>query len=126
MGNCVHYLYNDEHIRMDRVRILGGEKNSAVGTCESVETLERKGKKPSLNLTTELKATLFYPDGCAVLDDAREELFSTAVDNRLREDLKRMKKIRLHRGLRVKGQHTKTTLRSVQEEKRISPTVWIG
>ncbi|EPB75796.1 putative ribosomal protein S13p/S18e [Ancylostoma ceylanicum] len=42
-------------------------------------------------------------------------LLSTAVDNKLREDLERLKKIRLHRGLRhywglrVRGQHTKTT-----------------
>ncbi|KAJ1863889.1 ribosomal 40S subunit protein S18B [Coemansia sp. RSA 989] len=43
------------------------------------------------------------------------QLVSNAVDNSLREDLERMKKIRLHRGvrhaqnLRVRGQHTKTT-----------------
>lgn len=43
------------------------------------------------------------------------QLLSTAVDNKLREDLERLKKIRLHRGLRhywglrVRGQHTKTT-----------------
>eukprot|EP00178_Gracilaria_changii_P011602 TRINITY_DN32861_c0_g1_i1.p1 TRINITY_DN32861_c0_g1~~TRINITY_DN32861_c0_g1_i1.p1 ORF type:complete len:176 (-),score=38.86 TRINITY_DN32861_c0_g1_i1:27-494(-) len=40
---------------------------------------------------------------------------SQAVDQKLREDFERMKKIRLHRGLRhywnlrVRGQHTKTT-----------------
>ncbi|KAJ2158280.1 ribosomal 40S subunit protein S18B [Coemansia sp. RSA 552] len=43
------------------------------------------------------------------------QLISNGVDNSLREDLERMKKIRLHRGLRnawglrVRGQHTKTT-----------------
>uniref|UniRef100_A0A0M3IK92 Small ribosomal subunit protein uS13 n=1 Tax=Ascaris lumbricoides TaxID=6252 RepID=A0A0M3IK92_ASCLU len=43
------------------------------------------------------------------------ECLSTALDNKLREDLERLKKIRLHRGLRhywglrVRGQHTKTT-----------------
>ncbi|KAJ2612392.1 ribosomal 40S subunit protein S18B [Coemansia sp. RSA 1365] len=43
------------------------------------------------------------------------QLVANAVDNALREDLERMKKIRLHRGLRhfwgirVRGQHTKTT-----------------
>ncbi|OMJ25866.1 40S ribosomal protein S18 [Smittium culicis] len=42
-------------------------------------------------------------------------LVANGVDNALREDLERMKKIRLHRGLRhawghtVRGQHTKTT-----------------
>ncbi|KAI9220007.1 ribosomal protein S13 [Blastocladiella britannica] len=40
---------------------------------------------------------------------------SNAVDNTLREDLERLKKMRVHRGLRhwwgirVRGQHTKTT-----------------
>merc|ERR1711991_626191 len=40
---------------------------------------------------------------------------SNAVDNKLREDLERLKKMRNHRGLRhmwglrVRGQHTKTT-----------------
>ncbi|EGT58472.1 hypothetical protein CAEBREN_32864, partial [Caenorhabditis brenneri] len=50
-----------------------------------------------------------------IKDGKTGQLFSTAVDNKLREDLERMKKIRLHRGLRhywglrVRGQHTKTT-----------------
>ncbi|CAL2046603.1 unnamed protein product [Caenorhabditis brenneri] len=71
MGNCVHYLYNDDHIEMNRVRVLDGEKNSAVGTCKSVKTLEGRDKDPSLYLTTELKATLFHPDGYTVLDVLR-------------------------------------------------------
>ncbi|KAJ1970352.1 ribosomal 40S subunit protein S18B [Dimargaris xerosporica] len=43
------------------------------------------------------------------------QLLSNNVDNKLREDLERLKKIRNHRGLRhawglrVRGQHTKTT-----------------
>jgi hypothetical protein len=43
------------------------------------------------------------------------QLTSSALDTKLREDLERLKKIRNHRGLRhywglrVKGQHTKTT-----------------
>lgn len=43
------------------------------------------------------------------------QLVSNNVDNTLREDLERMKKMRAHRGLRhywgvrVRGQHTKTT-----------------
>uniref|UniRef100_H2W4G6 Small ribosomal subunit protein uS13 n=1 Tax=Caenorhabditis japonica TaxID=281687 RepID=H2W4G6_CAEJA len=50
-----------------------------------------------------------------IKDGKTGQLLSTAVDNKLREDLERMKKIRLHRGLRhywglrVRGQHTKTT-----------------
>jgi len=43
------------------------------------------------------------------------QLYSNAVDTKLREDIERLKKIRVHRGLRhywglrVRGQHTKTT-----------------
>lgn len=43
------------------------------------------------------------------------QLTSSNLDSKLREDLERMKKIRAHRGLRhywglrVRGQHTKTT-----------------
>lgn len=43
------------------------------------------------------------------------QLTSANLDSKLREDLERMKKIRAHRGLRhywglrVRGQHTKTT-----------------
>lgn len=43
------------------------------------------------------------------------QLTSSYLDSKLREDLERMKKIRAHRGLRhywglrVRGQHTKTT-----------------
>merc|ERR1712244_199509 len=48
-------------------------------------------------------------------DGKDSQLTSNNLDNKLREDLERMKKIRIHRGirhnwgLRVKGQKTKTT-----------------
>eukprot|EP00891_Asterochloris_glomerata_P000865 jgi/Astpho2/865/Aster-00712 len=48
-------------------------------------------------------------------DGRFSQLTSSALDTKLREDLERLKKIRNHRGLRhywglrVKGQHTKTT-----------------
>lgn len=47
--------------------------------------------------------------------DVLLQLMSSYLDSKLREDLERMKKIRAHRGmrhywgLRVRGQHTKTT-----------------
>merc|ERR1711992_447304 len=50
-----------------------------------------------------------------VVDGKYSQVMSNALDNKLREDLERMKKIRVHRGLRhywglrVRGQHTKTT-----------------
>ena len=50
-----------------------------------------------------------------VKDGKYSQVLSTGLDNKLREDLERLKKIRAHRGLRhywglrVRGQHTKTT-----------------
>lgn len=50
-----------------------------------------------------------------IKDGKYSQLLANNLDNKLREDLERMKKIRLHRGLRhannlrVRGQHTKTT-----------------
>ncbi|KAL1991087.1 hypothetical protein VTN49DRAFT_5591 [Thermomyces lanuginosus] len=48
-------------------------------------------------------------------DGKSSQLIANVVDSKLREDLERLKKIRSHRGLRhywglrVRGQHTKTT-----------------
>lgn len=48
-------------------------------------------------------------------DGKNSQLYSTSLDTKLREDLERLKKIKAHRGvrhiwgLRVRGQHTKTT-----------------
>lgn len=50
-----------------------------------------------------------------VKDGKFSQLLANNLDNKLREDFERMKKIRVHRGLRhswgvrVRGQHTKTT-----------------
>ncbi|KAK7094809.1 small ribosomal subunit protein uS13 [Littorina saxatilis] len=50
-----------------------------------------------------------------VKDGRFGQMLSNQLDNKLREDLERLKKIRAHRGLRhywglrVRGQHTKTT-----------------
>ena len=50
-----------------------------------------------------------------IKDGKDSQLTSNNLDNKLREDLERMKKVRIHRGirhhwgLRVKGQKTKTT-----------------
>merc|ERR1712076_146676 len=50
-----------------------------------------------------------------IKDGKTSQVLANALDNKLREDLERMKKIRAHRGLRhywglrVRGQHTKTT-----------------
>merc|ERR1711939_781153 len=45
-------------------------------------------------------------------DGKHSQVIANAMESKLREDLERMKKIRAHRhfwGLRVRGQHTKTT-----------------
>ena len=53
-----------------------------------------------------------------IKDGSWSQLISNMVDTRLREDLERMKKMRNHRGLRhfwglrVKGQHTRSTGRT--------------
>merc|ERR1712037_490795 len=50
-------------------------------------------------------------------DGRYAQLISSTLDNKLREDLERLKKIRSHRGIRhwwglkVRGQHTKTSRR---------------
>merc|ERR1712150_267425 len=50
-----------------------------------------------------------------IKDGKTGQMMSNLLDNKLREDLERLKKIRAHRGLRhywgvrVRGQHTKTT-----------------
>lgn len=50
-----------------------------------------------------------------VKDGKYSQVTSNALDNKFREDLERLKKIRAHRGLRhywgirTRGQHTKTT-----------------
>ena len=53
-----------------------------------------------------------------IVDGKNSQILSNAVDSKIRDDLERLKKIRAHRGLRhywglrVRGQHTKTTGRS--------------
>ncbi|THC90230.1 hypothetical protein EYZ11_010311 [Aspergillus tanneri] len=50
-----------------------------------------------------------------ITDGKDSQVLSNGLDSKLREDLERLKKIRSHRGLRhywglrVRGQHTKTT-----------------
>merc|ERR1712079_849281 len=50
-----------------------------------------------------------------IKDGKFSQVLSNGLDNKMREDLERLKKIRAHRGLRhywgvrVRGQHTKTT-----------------
>ena len=56
-----------------------------------------------------------------IVDGKNSQILSNGVDSKLREDLERLKKIRAHRGLRhywglrVRGQHTKTTGTDISE-----------
>jgi ribosomal protein S13 len=56
-----------------------------------------------------------------IVDGKNSQILSNGVDSKLREDLERLKKIRAHRGLRhywglrVRGQHTKTTGTNISE-----------
>jgi ribosomal protein S13 len=63
-----------------------------------------------------------------IVDGKNSQILSNGVDSKLRDDLERLKKIRAHRGLRhywglrVRGQHTKTTGKLTF---RISSQVWL-
>lgn len=65
-----------------------------------------------------------------IVDGKNSQILSNGVDSKLRDDLERLKKIRAHRGLRhfwglrVRGQHTKTTgmsYRSLCPQSRLTP-----
>lgn len=61
-----------------------------------------------------------------IVDGKNSQILSNGVDSKLRDDLERLKKIRAHRGLRhfwglrVRGQHTKTTGEQLEPEQFIN------
>jgi len=61
-----------------------------------------------------------------IVDGKTSQILSNGVDSKLRDDLERLKKIRAHRGLRhfwglrVRGQHTKTTGQSPSRQLGIT------
>ena len=61
-----------------------------------------------------------------IVDGKNSQILSNGVDSKLRDDLERLKKIRAHRGLRhfwglrVRGQHTKTTGLSISDTNHVS------
>ncbi|KAF4567684.1 hypothetical protein EYR40_006688 [Pleurotus pulmonarius] len=70
-----------------------------------------------------------------IVDGKNSQILSNGVDSKLRDDLERLKKIRAHRGLRhfwglrVRGQHTKTTGRrgkTVEENRAAKEKSAIG
>merc|ERR1712243_531508 len=44
-----------------------------------------------------------------IKDGKYSQILANGLENKLREDLERLKKIKAHRGLRVRGQHTTST-----------------
>lgn len=66
-----------------------------------------------------------------IVDGKNSQILSNGVDSKLRDDLERLKKIRAHRGLRhywglrVRGQHTKTTGEKVFRYFSFSPSIFL-
>ncbi|XP_063716147.1 small ribosomal subunit protein uS13-like [Symsagittifera roscoffensis] len=94
-------------------------KKADIHPCKKAgELTEREIEQMTLviNNPLEYKIPHFFLNRRRDIKDGKSgQLISNALDNKLREDLERMKKIRCHRGLRhfwglrVRGQHTKTT-----------------
>ena len=67
-----------------------------------------------IGLDASLKTRIYFFD-YQFFSGKTGQVMANFLDNKLREDLERLKKIRAHRGLRhywglrVRGQHTKTT-----------------
>ncbi|THH04202.1 hypothetical protein EW145_g5695 [Phellinidium pouzarii] len=63
-----------------------------------------------------------------IVDGKNSQILSNGVDSKLRDDLERLKKIRAHRGLRhfwglrVRGQHTKTTALALKVSTPAKPS----
>lgn len=97
-GNIVHVKSN--------ISIRAGDLNS--DELERIVTI--------IQNPTQFKIpTWFLNRQKDIVDGKNSQILSNGVDSKLRDDLERLKKIRAHRGLRhywglrVRGQHTKTT-----------------
>ena len=90
---------------VDLKKRAGELSNAEIDKLITVVQHPRQFRIPNwmLNRQKDIKDGRFY------------QIFSNALDAKLRDDLERLKKIRVHRGLRhywglrVRGQHTKTT-----------------
>jgi len=110
---------------LTRIRGIGRRFANMVVKMAGVPLNKRAGELSEKEIE-DLKAVISNPSNFNIPDwflnrqkDHKEGKYSQAVSNHLdtafRDDIERMKKIRLHRGLRhywnirVRGQHTKTT-----------------
>jgi small subunit ribosomal protein S18e len=90
---------------------LGGIYRAGDITSEELERIVTIIQNP-----TQYKIPAWFLNRQRDISDGKDfQVISNGVDSKLREDLERLKKIRSHRGLRhywglrVRGQHTKTT-----------------
>lgn len=84
-------------------------------TLCSVRSTISLPRSPHLTHRTDKIPTWFLNRQRDIVDGKDTQVLANGVDSKLREDLERLKKIRAHRGLRhywglrVRGQHSKTT-----------------
>ncbi|CRK97825.1 CLUMA_CG011201, isoform A [Clunio marinus] len=96
-------------IAMTAIKGVGRRYSGVVLKKADVDLNKRAGE------CTEEEENWFLNRQKDIIDGKYSQLTSSLVDSKLREDLERLKKIRAHRGmrhywgLRVRGQHTKTT-----------------
>merc|ERR1712018_337252 len=110
---------------MTKIRGIGRRFSDLVLKKSEIDRTERAGQLSNEEIER-MQTTMANPKNFKIptwflnrrrdiKDGKTSQLTSNNWDNKLREDLERMKKIRLHRGIRhywgvrVKGQHTCTT-----------------
>lgn len=86
-----------------------------VESCESMTWHTERNGWRERNIVLTSANTGFLNRQRDIVDGKDSQVLANGVDSKLRDDLERLKKIRAHRGLRhywglrVRGQHTKTT-----------------
>ena len=105
------YIYTHTHIYIHTTHHLRSYISAGEMTSEELERLITIVQNP-----TEYKIPDWFLNRQKDIKTGKyAQLVSNNLDNMMREDMERMKKMRLHRGLRhywglrVRGQHTKTT-----------------
>ncbi len=100
-----------DHIPQDAMLITGKTYRAGELTSEELERIVTIIQNP-----TQYKIpTWFLNRQRDIVDGKDSQILANGVDSKLRDDLERLKKIRAHRGLRhywglrVRGQHSKTT-----------------
>merc|ERR1712124_239301 len=113
------------HVRLDQDQVVGRRYSNLVCKKADVDLNKRAGELTSEELErivtiiqnpTQYKIPTWFLNRQRDIVDGKDiHTLANGVDSKLREDLERLKKIRAHRGLRhywglrVRGQHPKTT-----------------